>query len=70
MKKIKKLLLLFTLTISLSSVFPVYAAEDPDIEVYSEDRIEYKFRYYNGVLQERLDNILNGFFILYNQNHF
>lgn len=63
MKKIKKLLLLFTLTISLSSVLPVYAAEDPDIEVYSEDRIEYKFRYYNGVLQYRRWNATKGYWI-------
>ena len=63
MKKIKKLLLLFTLTISLSSVLPVYAAEDPALEVYSEDRIEYKFRYYNGVLQYRRWNATKGYWI-------
>lgn len=41
MKKIKKLLLLLTLTLSLSSVFPVYAAENSGIEMYSQDQIVY-----------------------------
>lgn len=63
MKKIKKLLLLFTLTLSLTSVFPVYAAENPDTELYSEDHIEYKFRFYNGVLQYRRWNATKGYWI-------
>lgn len=63
MKKIKKLLLLFTLTLSLSSVFPVYAAENPSIETYSTDRIEYKYRFYNGVLQYRRWNATKGYWI-------
>lgn len=63
MKKIKKLLLLFTLTLYLTSVFPVYAAENPDTELYSEDHIEYKFRFYNGVLQYRRWNATKGYWI-------
>lgn len=63
MKKIKKLLFLFTLTLSFASVFPVYAAKDPDIEVYSDDIIEYKFRFYNGTLQYRRWNATKGYWI-------
>ena len=44
-------------------MFPVYAAEEPDIELYSEDYIEYKFRFYNGVLQYRRWNATKGYWI-------
>lgn len=63
MKKLKQLLLLSTLTLSLTSVFPVYAAENPDIELCSEDHIEYKYRVYNGVLQYRRWNATKGYWI-------
>ena len=63
MKKLKQLLLLSTLTLSLTAVFPVYAAENPDIELCSEDYIEYKYRVYNGVLQYRRWNATKGYWI-------
>lgn len=63
MKKIKKLLLLLTLTLSLSSVFPVYAAENSGIEMYSQDQIVYKYRFHNGVLQYRRWNATKGYWI-------
>lgn len=61
--KMKKLFALLALTLSLSSVFPVYGASEPGIETQSTDEIEYVYRFYNGVLQFRRWNATKGYWI-------
>lgn len=61
--KLRKLFVLMTLALSLTSVFPVYGASDPGIETQSSDHIEYYYRIYNGVLQFRRWNATKGYWI-------
>lgn len=63
MKKLTIAVLTLITALTILTPFTVFATPVEDFGTYSQEEIEYKYRYYNGILQYRRWNATRGVWV-------